>query len=58
MAAKKGHKKPKFPRKKWKPGQAPRVEPPKKGKGASYRRTEEEAEAEEEVADYQADDEK
>lgn len=51
MAAKKDRKKPKFPRKKWKPGHAPRVEPPKKGKGASYRRLDERAEADEIIED-------
>jgi hypothetical protein len=32
-------KKPRFPRAKWAPGQAPRIEPPEKGRG-SYDRAE------------------
>ena len=37
MHNKRGPKKPRFPRKQWVAGQAPRVETPAKGKG-SYRR--------------------
>ncbi len=52
MAAKKDRDKPRFPRRKWKPGQAARVEPPEKGKGASYRRDREQEETEREIQDW------
>jgi hypothetical protein len=31
---------PRFPREKWLPGQAPRIEKPKKGRGSYHRQTE------------------
>ena len=43
MAAKRKRsrlKKPRFPRRQWLPGQAPRIETPKKGKGSYDRRGE------------------
>jgi hypothetical protein len=46
MAAKRKRarlKKPRFPRRQWLPGQAPRIETPKKGKGSYDRRREERA---------------
>ena len=38
MHNKRGPKKPRFPRKQWVAGQAPRVEKPKKGRGSYDRR--------------------
>jgi hypothetical protein len=46
MAAKRKRsrpKKPRFPRRQWLPGQAPRVEKPKKGKGSYDRNREDRA---------------
>jgi len=40
MSERRGNKKPRFPRKQWRPGQQERVESPKKGKGAHRRRGE------------------
>jgi len=37
MSERRGNKKPRFPRKQWRPGQQERVESPKKGKGAHRR---------------------
>jgi hypothetical protein len=38
MPRRERRKKPKFPRRKWRPGQQERTQPPKKGRGSSYRR--------------------
>jgi hypothetical protein len=40
MAKRRRKKGPRFPREKWLPGQAPRIEKPKKGRGSYHRRTE------------------
>ena len=53
MHNKRGPKKPRFPRKQWVAGQAPRVEKPKKGRG-SYDRRGEKREVSGEVEDLPA----
>ena len=50
MHNKRGPKKPRFPRKQWVAGQAPRVEKPKKGRG-SYDRRQEKREVSGDAAD-------
>lgn len=52
MAERDEAKKPRFPRRKWRPGQQERIETPKKGRGA-YRRQRQRKETDQQVGEWE-----